>query len=96
MFSRKGVYPHRIRGQRRKSTEKLNFRRVHCYRELVSTAFFFRIKLKVNIRTVNSNDRDEWARMRNFLWNSSLEKHLAEIDLYFADRFPNIVNVLVL
>ena len=50
----------------------------------------------MNIRKVNLNDRNEWARMRQSLWNSSLEQHLDEIDLYFADNSQNIVNVLVL
>lgn len=50
----------------------------------------------MNIRKIDSNDRDEWARMRNSLWNSSLEEHLAEIELYFADNSRNIVKVLVL
>ena len=50
----------------------------------------------MNIRKVNLNDRNEWARMRQSLWNSSLEQHLEEIDLYFANNARNIVNVLVL
>ena len=50
----------------------------------------------MNIREANLNDRNEWARMRQSLWNSSLEQHLEEIDLYFANNARNIVNVLVL
>jgi hypothetical protein len=39
----------------------------------------------MKVRKVNLNDRQEWARMRNLLWNSSKEEHLVEIDQYFAN-----------
>ena len=47
-------------------------------------------------RKVDSKDRDEWARMRNLLWDSSLTEHLVEIDRYFSNNSTNIVNVFVL
>lgn len=50
----------------------------------------------MKVRKVDLKDRQEWARMRNLLWNSSLNKHLQEIDEYFAGKSPNIVNVFVL
>lgn len=50
----------------------------------------------MKVRKVNFNDRQEWTRMRNLLWNSSEEEHLEEIEQYFANNSTNIVNVLVL
>jgi aminoglycoside 6'-N-acetyltransferase I len=50
----------------------------------------------MKVRQVNLNDRNEWARIRNSLWNSALKEHLEEIDQYFCHNSTNIVNVFVL
>lgn len=51
----------------------------------------------MNVRKVNSTDKDEWARMRNSLWPSSLEEHLEDIDNYFSKEGEiDIVDVFVL
>jgi aminoglycoside 6'-N-acetyltransferase I len=38
----------------------------------------------VKVRTIDVNDRKEWARMRNPLWSDSIAGHLNEIERYFA------------
>ena len=50
----------------------------------------------MKVRKVNLKDRQEYARMRNLLWKSSLTEHLIEIDRYFSGDSTNIVNVFVL
>ena len=50
----------------------------------------------MNVRRVNSGDRNEWARMRNALWPGSLEEHLDEIDKYFSKGEIEIAEVFVL
>lgn len=50
----------------------------------------------MNIRKVNLTDRNEWARMRNSLWDDSLEEHLKYIDKYFTQQEVDIVEVFVL
>ena len=50
----------------------------------------------MNVRRVNSGDRNEWARMRDSLWPGSLEEHLDQIDKYFSKGETDVVEVLVL
>jgi len=50
----------------------------------------------MKVRKVDSKDRDEWARMRNLPWDSSLTEHLVEIERYLSNYEKNIVNIFVL
>jgi len=50
----------------------------------------------MNIRKIRSSDRDEWARMRKYLWSSSLQDHLDNIDTYFSKGETDIVEVYVI
>ena len=50
----------------------------------------------MKIRKVNLTDKDEWARMRNTLWPSSIKEHLEDIEKYFSNFEINTVEVFVL
>ena len=50
----------------------------------------------MNVRKVNSSDKNEWARMRNSLWPCSLKEHLDDIGKYFSKDEIDIVDVFVL
>ena len=50
----------------------------------------------MKIRKVNVTEKDEWARMRNTLWPSSIKEHLEDIEKYFSNFEINTVEVFVL
>lgn len=47
------------------------------------------------IRSVRPNDASDWARMRQTLWPSSPDEHVAEIELYFHEQRRNQAEVLI-
>lgn len=49
----------------------------------------------MNIRQVNP-DKNEWARMRNKLWPSSLEDHRRDMGKYLSGETTDMVEVFVL
>ena len=55
-----------------------------------------RFSQDMNVRRVNSRDKNEWARMRNSLWPGSVKEHLDEIGKYFSKGALDIVEVFVL
>lgn len=50
----------------------------------------------MQIRKVNLNDKNEWARMRHTLWPDSIEQHKKEIDRFIKHDEIDIVNVFIL
>ena len=50
----------------------------------------------MELRRVDSSDREEWARMREALWPGTSKEHLDEIDRYLSNERRGLVEVFVL
>ena len=48
----------------------------------------------MNIRPVQSTDRNEWFRMRNSLWTGSPDDHVQEIDTFFSSSQGGVTFVV--
>ena len=53
------------------------------------------MRAKFQIRKITHDDRHQWSEMRTALWPDTPDNHLAEIDEFYNNESPDIVDVFI-